>query len=107
MSIHNGDQFWNNRALHLGYTIAIFGKILGLQTFDDYLAVFNANQRRNIKRERKAVSKAGLRLQPLTGDAITPSLLSLMYEFYADTCDKFGWWGSKYLTKEFFQQLAH
>jgi len=29
---------------------------LGFQTFD-YLAVFNANQRRNIKRERKAVEK--------------------------------------------------
>ena len=28
-----------------------------------------------------------------------------MYSFYADTCDKFGWWGSKYLTKRFFEQL--
>jgi hypothetical protein len=28
-----------------------------------------------------------------------------MYNFYADTCDKFGWWGSKYLTKRFFEQL--
>jgi hypothetical protein len=28
-----------------------------------------------------------------------------MYQFYADTCDKFGWWGSKYLTKRFFEQL--
>ncbi|RAM51123.1 MAG: GNAT family N-acetyltransferase [Hapalosiphonaceae cyanobacterium JJU2] len=78
---------------------------LGFQTFDDYLAVFNANQRRNIKRERKAVEKAGLRLQPLTGEEIPKSLFGLMYEFYADTCDKFGWWGSKYLTKQFFEQL--
>lgn len=77
----------------------------GFQSFDDYLAVFNANQRRNIKRERKAVEKAGFRLQPLTGDDISKSLLGLMYEFYADTCDKFGWWGSKYLTKRFFEQL--
>ncbi|MGA0279620.1 MAG: peptidogalycan biosysnthesis protein, partial [Vulcanococcus sp.] len=28
--------------------------------FDDYLASFNANQRRNIKRERKAVERAGI-----------------------------------------------
>lgn len=77
----------------------------GFQTFDDYLKLFNANQRRNIKRERKAVSQAGLRLQPLTGDQIPPSLFPLMYQFYADTCDKFGWWGSKYLTKSFFDQL--
>lgn len=77
----------------------------GFKNFDDYLAVFNANQRRNIKRERKAVEKAGLRLQPLTGDDIPHSLFPLMYQFYADTCDKFGWWGSKYLTKRFFEQL--
>jgi len=81
---------------------------LGFQTFDDYLGVFNANQRRNIKRERKAVEKADLRLQTLTGDEIPKSLFPLMYTFYADTCDKFGWWGSKYLTKGFFEQLyAH
>jgi uncharacterized protein len=77
----------------------------GFKNFDDYLTVFNANQRRNIKRERKAVEKAGLRLQPLTGDEIPHSLFPLMYQFYADTCDKFGWWGSKYLTKRFFEQL--
>jgi uncharacterized protein len=77
------------------------------QTFDDYLTVFNANQRRNIKRERKAVEKAGLRLEALTGEEIPKSLFPLMYEFYADTCDKFGWWGSKYLTKRFFEQLYH
>ena len=75
------------------------------QTFDDYLTGFNANQRRNIKRERKAVEKAGLRLQALTGEEIPNSMFPLMYHFYADTCDKFGWWGSKYLTKNFFEQL--
>ncbi len=79
----------------------------GFQTFDDYLTVFNANQRRNIKRERKAVEKAGLKLQALTGEEIPNSLFPLMYDFYADTCDKFGWWGSKYLTKKFFEQLYH
>jgi predicted N-acyltransferase len=71
------------------------------------LTGFNANQRRNIKRERKAVEKAGLKLQALTGEEIPNSLFPLMYDFYADTCDKFGWWGSKYLTKNFFEQLHH
>lgn len=75
------------------------------QNFDDYLTMFNANQRRNIKRERKAVAKQSLQLQVLTGDEIPKSLFPLMYSFYADTCDKFGWWGSKYLTKRFFEQL--
>jgi hypothetical protein len=77
----------------------------GFKTFDDYLAAFNSNQRRNIKRERQAVEKVGLRLQTLTGEEIPKSLFPLMYNFYADTCDKFGWWGSKYLTRRFFEQL--
>ncbi|OIP70338.1 MAG: GNAT family N-acetyltransferase [Oscillatoriales cyanobacterium CG2_30_40_61] len=77
------------------------------ETFDDYLKGFNANQRRNIKRERKAVTKAGLNLQTYTGEQIPKAFFSEMYQFYASTCDKFGWWGSKYLTRRFFEQLHH
>jgi predicted N-acyltransferase len=77
----------------------------GFQTFEDYLGAFNANQRRNIKRERKAVVQAGLRIQPIAGEEISKALLSQVYDFYSDTCDKFGWWGSKYLTRKFFEQL--
>ncbi|MEB3126230.1 MAG: GNAT family N-acetyltransferase [Synechococcales bacterium] len=76
----------------------------GYQTFDDYLAMFNANQRRNIKRERKSVAKAGFHLRVLTGDQISPDLFPLIYEFYSHTCDQF-MWGSKYLTQQFFEQL--
>ncbi len=77
------------------------------QSFDDYLNAFNSNQRRNIKRERKAIEKAGLQMRVITGDEISKPLLAQMYEFYADTCDKFGWWGSKYLTRRFFEGLHH
>jgi hypothetical protein len=106
------DREWQSIVERLGFTPwlhhSFIWQNLGFNTFDDYLGVFNANQRRNIKRERKAVEKVGLRLQPLTGDDIPKSLFPLMYEFYADTCDKFGWWGSKYLTKRFFESLhAH
>ncbi|KAM3100248.1 GNAT family N-acetyltransferase [Phormidesmis sp. 146-35] len=87
--------------LHHGY----IWQNQGFQTFDDYLKAFNANQRRNIKRERKAVGTAGLYLKALRGEEIPRSLFPLMYNFYSDTCDKFGWWGSKYLTKKFFEQL--
>lgn len=76
-------------------------------SFDDYLKAFNANQRRNIKRERKAMAKAGLNIQTLQGDDIPHAIFPLMYRFYESTCDKFGWWGSKYLNKRFFEQLYH
>ena len=73
--------------------------------FGDYLAQFNANQRRNIKRERKSVAKAGIHFKVHTGETLTPQLCRQVYAFYSDTCDKFGWWGSKYLTQRFFEQL--
>lgn len=76
----------------------------GLQTFDDYLGQFNANQRRNIKRERKAVTQAELNLEILEGEAIPHHFFPQIYRFYSSTCDKF-MWGSKYLTKNFFEQL--
>jgi uncharacterized protein len=77
----------------------------GFGNFDDYLAQFNANQRRNIKRERKSVEKAGIHFKVHTGESLTPELCLQVYDFYSDTCDKFGWWGSKYLKREFFKQL--
>lgn len=105
------DPQWRLRMEKLGFTSwlhhSFIWQNLGFDTFDDYLGVFNANQRRNIKRERKAVGTANLQLRTLTGDEIPKSLFPLMYNFYADTCDKFGWWGSKYLTKRFFEQLHH
>jgi uncharacterized protein len=77
----------------------------GFNHFDDYLGQFNANQRRNIKRERKSVEKAGIHFKVHTGEDLTPELCSQVYDFYSDTCDKFGWWGSKYLKRKFFKQL--
>ncbi len=76
----------------------------GFKSFDDYLAIFNANQRRNIKRERKAVTKAGLQVITLTGEEIPHHLFPLIYRFYSNTCEKF-YWGSQYLNRRFFQNL--
>jgi predicted N-acyltransferase len=75
-------------------------------SFDDYLQSFNANQRRNIKRERRAVTAAGLSVTPLVGEAIPPPLVRRMHDFYEQHCSRWGPWGSKYLTETFFAQLA-
>ena len=104
------DPVWRSKMVESGYTTWVNHNYVwqdrDYQTFDDYLGGFNANQRRNIKRERKAVRDVGLTLTTVTGDQIEPQLFSQMYDFYADTCDKFGWWGSKYLTPAFFAQLS-
>jgi uncharacterized protein len=104
------DPVWRSNMVEYGYSTWVNHNYVWqdrqYQNFDDYLGGFNANQRRNIKRERKAVRDVGLTLSTLTGEQIQPQLFAQMYAFYADTCDKFGWWGSKYLTSEFFEQLS-
>ncbi|MCB4408210.1 GNAT family N-acetyltransferase [Synechococcus sp. MU1642] len=76
------------------------------QSFEDYLKGFNANQRRNIKRERKAVAKGGITVTPLSGDQLDLALLQTMHRFYEQHCARWGPWGSKYLEESFFQALA-
>ncbi len=78
----------------------------GHADFEDYLASFNANQRRNIRRERRSVAEAGLMVTPLAGEAIPPSLLLRMHAFYEQHCSRWGAWGSKYLTEAFFSAAA-
>jgi uncharacterized protein len=103
------DPDWQAKFQRHGYVAWLHHSYIwsnpGFTSFEDYLGAFNANQRRNIKRERQALATNGLSIKVLTGEDITPDLLPLMYRFYADTCDKFGWWGSKYLTPQFFAQL--
>ena len=78
----------------------------GFTQFDDYLATFNANQRRNIRRERQAVAAAGVQVTPLSGETIPASLLGRMHDFYEQHCSRWGMWGSKYLSAEFFTAAA-
>lgn len=77
----------------------------GFQTFEDYLAIFKTGQRRNIKRERRAMPAQGLRLKPLTGDQISAELFPHMYALYAQTNARFGPWGCHFLNEEFFTGL--
>ena len=78
----------------------------GHSSFEEYLASFNANQRRNIRRERKSVASAGLSVTALAGDRLSPQLVRRMHHFYAQHCARWGPWGSKYLTETFFAAAA-
>ncbi len=77
----------------------------GYQSFADYLARFKANQRRNIIRERRRVAQLDITLRPLTGTQIITAHLELMYRYYVGTNSKFGSWGCRYLTRDFFARL--
>lgn len=78
----------------------------GYGGFNDYLNSFNANQRRNIRRERQSVAAAGITVTPLAGEDLPPALVRRMHAFYAEHCSRWGPWGSKYLSEAFFGQLA-
>jgi predicted N-acyltransferase len=103
------DPQWHQEMLDLGYfgwqhqSYAWLNH--GYKSFDDYLAIFNSNQRRNIKRERKALDQQGIILKILTDQTISRDLFPLMYRFYEHTNDKFGPWGCRYLTESFFEGL--
>ncbi|MEY4517968.1 MAG: hypothetical protein RLZZ499_567 [Cyanobacteriota bacterium] len=96
MMENNGFASW----LHHGY----IWSNQDFKCFDDYLKMFNSNQRKNIKRERKAVTQAGLLTKTYAGAEIPQHLYADIYRFYSSTCNKF-YWGSKYLTRRFFEQL--
>lgn len=77
----------------------------GFQTFADYLSRFNANQRRNIRRERQQLARRGIRVEMIPGDALPQAFYDHMYAFYVRTNERFGPWGCKYLTRAFFAAL--
>jgi hypothetical protein len=78
---------------------------LGYACFDDFLAAFTRNQRRNIIKERRALAREGVRVEVLEGEAITESLMACMYDYYVATNAKFGPWGCKFLSRDFFLRL--
>ena len=75
----------------------------GYRDFDDFLAALSSRKRKNIRKERRMVADAGVRLLRLTGDDITAAHIDDFYRFYLSTIDRK--WGGAYLTREVFHRL--
>jgi predicted N-acyltransferase len=75
----------------------------GYRNFDDFLAALSSRKRKAIKRERRD-AQAGLTIEALSGDQLTPAVWAAFYEFYLSTVDRK--WGGAYLTKKFFPLLG-
>lgn len=71
--------------------------------FDDFLAKLSSRKRKNIRKERLAAQDQ-VRFQILQGDDIKAHHWDIFWEFYLDTSARK--WGSPYLTREFFTQIA-
>ncbi len=103
------DDKWSNYLLEMGYYewVNLRSEWIAQEekSFNDYLLRFNANQRRNIKKERKSIANQNIHIKTLTGLSINEEILSMMHYFYEQHCLKWGVWGSKYLTSDFFKNI--
>lgn len=90
MLVRRGVQFhWLNR---------------GYRDFDDFLAGFTAEKRKKMKRERRAVSDAGLHIEARHGHEIDDALWPAIHRHYRDTFERLG--GYPAFTEDFFRQVG-
>ncbi len=74
------------------------------RAFDDYLARFTSRKRKDIRKERKKVSDAGIRIETKSGPTISASDMDFFYQCYCQTyLKRSGHTG--YLTRSFFEQI--
>jgi len=71
--------------------------------FVGFLSRFNSNQRKNIKKERKSILNQEITIKTFMEEEINKNILIKMHYFYEQHCLKWGVWGSKYLTYDFFE----
>jgi predicted N-acyltransferase len=76
----------------------------GYRDFADFLDTLNAKKRKNIKRERRLVSDAGLDLEMLPGQRLSDSQWHTVHQCYRSTFHRLG--GVPTLTLPFFQDIA-
>lgn len=76
----------------------------GYGDFADFLVGFNADKRKKLKRERRAVAEAGLRIEARHGDAIDAPLWAAIHRHYRDTFVRHG--NHPAFSLAFFQRVA-
>jgi len=103
------DKNWGKNLKSLGYHEWINSssewRRNGEKTFDDFLSRFNSNQRKNIKKERKSITKQDIKVEIFEDDNVNQEILKKMHNFYEQHCLRWGIWGSKYLTSTFFEKI--
>ncbi|MBK1643307.1 GNAT family N-acetyltransferase [Thiocapsa imhoffii] len=76
----------------------------GFASFDDLLASFTSEKRKKVKRERRRVIEAGVRIRRIRGDQVTEAEWATFHRLYCDTFDKRG--GIPTLSMPFFLAIA-
>ncbi|MBK1705142.1 GNAT family N-acetyltransferase [Halochromatium glycolicum] len=76
----------------------------GYADFDALLASFSAEKRKKIKRERRRVTEAGVRIRRVPGNAASDAEWAVFHRLYEDTFDKRG--GIPTLSLSFFREIG-
>ncbi|MBI3446654.1 MAG: N-acetyltransferase [Magnetospirillum sp.] len=76
----------------------------GYDGFDDFLALLSSRKRKQIRKEREAVARLGLRIETLVGADIKARHWDVFHAFYQATVDRK--WGQAYVNRAFFEELA-
>ncbi|MGQ7845122.1 GNAT family N-acetyltransferase [Granulosicoccus sp. 3-233] len=72
--------------------------------FDDFLALCTSRRRKTLRRERRHVSDAGLRLEQRLGSSLSQTEWRWVHRFYESTFDRK--WGNPSLTLAFFETIG-
>ena len=76
----------------------------GYARFDGFLGSLSSQKRKNIRKERASVAKAGITMHALTGKDIAERHWDAFFAFYMDTGSRK--WGTPYLNRRFFSMIG-
>lgn len=77
----------------------------GYASFEEFLGIFDKNQRRNIRRELRSVEEQGLRLRMVPATEAPPNYFTAMADYYRRTNDQFGPYAARFLRRAFFTAM--
>ena len=104
------DPAWGGMLSGLGYTAWDHCHYLwenrGFQSFNDYLALFSKNQRKNIRKEYGRHREQGISIRIIPGEEADESLYRIMYDLFTITNDKFIPWDARWVNEDFFLRLG-
>jgi predicted N-acyltransferase len=76
----------------------------GYRSFDDFLSCLTSRKRKKIRRERRYVDEAGIRMEIIHGDEATDEQWRIMHDFYRSTFERKS--GIPTLSRGFFREIS-
>lgn len=95
----------NDEGLLLRFDYQFHWSNQNYQDFDDFLSRLTSKRRKNIKRERKKVREANIKIRVIEGKELNEEQWQLLYAYYRVTFMKKS--GAPTLTLGFFKAVAH